>query len=326
MSDLFDENLSSLYSEFNRIHSAIFNDNNFKALFVNKGVSMSTDTVDICKSLEALWVKVRINLCADSKPSDGENALMLLCIPAYLAVLFENICADGFARRDVLQASKYVDNLGLLLEEIEYIYKENGCLSNEDGEARTKVRKAVQQRNMRMFLHKKTSLLLERLGGEIPVNLDEDDLAITWLHYLQVFLYSRQTMLDQEIQLLAHESTQSETYARPMFVHKIPSREQIKSKVFTASHNLPTMTMSEFIKKEMEIGNIITGTQNAQNAGPEQEQDEDLGEDQDEDIRTLRQLDEYRDGMFISPNLQTTDGDQGTPSTEAKLLNAVAFN
>ena len=159
-----------------------------------------------------------------------------------------------------------------------------------------KAKEAVQKRHIRLFLHKRRTFLLEKLGGDIPAKFEGHELIIIWLHYLQVLLCARRTVLEDEIRLLSCEKlTQSEDATKPMFIHKIPAREDIKSKVFTPFHRSPTMKISELLKREMEMGNIITDTTT-------KAKDANQSMDPEEDIYALRKLDAYRDGMSVLTN------------------------
>lgn len=105
--------LNSFIEEFNKIHSVIFNGNEYKALFLNEFITKTGNTDELCKSLEDLWLRIRLSGNTKDIHSPGKSlmyvydyfSIRLLAIPAYLSILFE-VVGNQYPRKDVLAAVK----------------------------------------------------------------------------------------------------------------------------------------------------------------------------------------------------------------------------
>ena len=71
----------------------------------------------------------------------------------------------------------------------------------------------------------------------------------------------------------------------------LDSRQTIKNNVFKPGHNLPTMTIDEYLEEERARGGIIEGGGEASGLSPEP--DEDNYEKGDEETMKAREWDEY---------------------------------
>lgn len=173
------------------------------------------------------------------------------------------------------------------------MFSEDQQDDNQNDKVWINAKKDVKARNYKVFLHKQRLSLLEKLEKVIP-NIFEDfgdenmKVVLLWLQYLQVLLLSHQSRIEDELKVLVSDRERKEERLTPMFVHKVPSKEEIKAKVFTSYHRPPTMTMDEFIEREILLGNIQTT--------PQTMAKKELREEEEIDIYTLRRMDEYKDG------------------------------
>ncbi|KAI8806726.1 TAP42-like protein [Cladochytrium replicatum] len=71
-------------------------------------------------------------------------------------------------------------------------------------------------------------------------------------------------------------------------------REQLQQQVFGPGYNLPTMTVDEYLQREMERGNVITGGGEVPQAEKEEPEDHDDGAN-DEATYKARQWDAFKD-------------------------------
>lgn len=71
----------------------------------------------------------------------------------------------------------------------------------------------------------------------------------------------------------------------------LDNRQNLKKGVFRPGHNLPTMTIDEYLEEERARGNIIEGGGEASGISPEP--DEDNYEKADEETMKARQWDEF---------------------------------
>lgn len=75
----------------------------------------------------------------------------------------------------------------------------------------------------------------------------------------------------------------------------VSKREQLQSSVFKPGYRLPTMTIDEYLEKEREQGNIISGGGKMPTEQIKKDPEAMTTEEQDEDARKARQEDEFRD-------------------------------
>lgn len=119
------------------------------------------------------------------------------------------------------------------------------------------------------------------------------------LHALQAL--SELEMLVNELALLSHAPGEPARPAPPPPKHVrrvtqpftiLKTRASAKAAVFRPGHNLPTMTIDEYLALEQQRGGLISG------GGPQQQPAEDDDErdvDDEEKRRSVRAMDEYKD-------------------------------
>lgn len=151
------------------------------------------------------------------------------------------------------------------------------------------------------------------LEGDEPVGGVDEEL-VRLFHLDQLVLCALRTeqelsLIDAELELLKHHDESTEkpqtTIRPPSNVRKVvqpftlfsSKRDQLKAGVFRPGHNLPTMTIDEYLELERQRGGIIEG------GGPadvQESEDEDVWQDDEErrqkDIRTDKLRDEHRRG------------------------------
>ena len=159
---------------------------------------------------------------------------------------------------------------------------------------------------------------------EIPLNdadreEDEEDNEIDNLIWNEIIEYyilltvDRLGMLLREIELLElgqnliepikreTKSTQSSTKIDKPF-KLVKNRKQVSEGVFKSGHNLPTMTIDEYLDLERKRGNIVTGGGAA--SAVKKEIDEDDEEVIEIELRKSREFDEFKDSKrFILERL-----------------------
>lgn len=139
---------------------------------------------------------------------------------------------------------------------------------------------------------------LESKLCNIPRREDEEALREFWLFwinhkYLQSIdeyslLLSEMELLTQRGDVKANSEVKSSTSCK-VTTPFVLTREGVRDQVFRPAHNLPTMTIDQFLELEQQRGNILHGT------GEREKKDPETDKDYDTETIKLRERDERWD-------------------------------
>ncbi|KKK21240.1 hypothetical protein AOCH_001875 [Aspergillus ochraceoroseus] len=170
---------------------------------------------------------------------------------------------------------------------------------------------AATRREVKITRFKEEKELKQRLGylSENHQRLQSDEDDVRQLYLAEIKLYTHQAfqsldLLAQELSMLSTirnlpskpEDSQSDDPRRRIQPLQpftlLDRRTQLRDGVFRSGHNLPTMTIDEYLEEEKRRGGIIEG---GENSGQQEEIDEDDMDKADEETLKARAWDEFKE-------------------------------